>query len=64
METDDYATSQFYFHLESASTVTFPLLNYNNDTFVGCNKDSEQLFFLAKNAQNYKFVTLYCVRVQ
>ncbi len=43
----------FFFHLESTSTVTFTLLNYNNDIFVGCNKDSEQ-----------KFVTLYCVRVQ
>ncbi len=28
------ATSQVFFHLESASTVTFPLLNYNNDIVI------------------------------
>ncbi len=27
------ATSQFFFHLESTSTVMFTRLNYNNDTF-------------------------------
>ncbi len=27
------ATSQFFFHLESTSIVTFTLLNYNNNTF-------------------------------
>ncbi len=53
----------FFFIWSQLRLLRFPFWTTITILFVGCNKDSEQLFFLAKNAQNYKFVTLYCVRV-
>ncbi len=43
----------FFFHIESTSTVTFILLNYNKDTFC-CNKDSEQLYFFLQKTHRIR----------
>ncbi len=60
------ANSQYFFsHLESASTVAFTLLNYNNDmSYFLLVVIKEQYIFLEKNAMNKKCITLYCVHVQ
>ncbi len=55
----------FYSHQEPTSTVTFTLLNYNNDraSFLLVVIKTQSKISEQKNAMNKKSVPLYCVCV-